>query len=215
MRHLVDTQQLQDREAACRNHAAKTGRSLISPIPQLRAVGIENKGRGRRPGAVQRAPRQRHDPSRAHSIVEDRRLREQTQDQERLVREVEEETRMDQDATFGQQRDHKSSRSTSTGRAARRTIRPQPPQLHGRIRRSQSSQARVVRADPLEDLVTHLRAACNQGARRSARVSTRRGRCRRSIPAAPVPPRRDRQTVNRIQPSFTCGRPADFERPPR
>src|SRR6478672_2741848 len=87
------------------SHRAKSGRSAISPIPQLDREGIENSG-AITPACRPWTNRDRsgscigalEDP--AHAFVERVRLRKKAQDQIALGRKIEEEARVNQHVVF-------------------------------------------------------------------------------------------------------------------
>src|SRR5918993_3030072 len=92
-----------ERPASC-SHRANTGRSAISPMPQLAAEGIENNGTS----APARRPLRRDSAMHAvqhtaHAVGELAGRRQEAHDDKRLMREVEKIAGMHQHAIFLQQ----------------------------------------------------------------------------------------------------------------
>ena len=157
-------------------------------------------------------------PQHARHAVGERRLRrQQADDQKRLARKVEEVSRVRQHAVASA---GATTRSSSDSR--RRNLQHRVPaavarqHAAARRRRDHRLQRTVVRGDARRDLRTHRRAALEQLARRAAApASTPQGRCRRPTPAARARRRPARSgPPTAIHPSFTCGSPTDFDKPP-
>ena len=88
-------------------------------------------------------------------------------------------------------------------------------QRHRRTRGHGAASAARLRAMRAAIAARIARPARSAPARRPARASTPTGTCRRSPRAARAPRlARVAGPLTTIQPSFSCGRPADFDRPP-
>ena len=219
-RHLVDRQQLQDGETGARaatrqRPAGRRSRRSPSCARWGSRRAAQGHRHGGRPGSAQATT---CSMTRGDALVEHRRFREQAEDEERLVGKVEEETRVREHTALGDQRHHQVFLAP-VGRNAkhRRPSTLGSEQFNGGICHRGRLQRQVVGPDPLLYLVADLGTTRDQRGRpRPAPAWRPTGRCRRSTRAGRAPqPTRSSGPSTRIHPSFTCGRPADFDSPPR
>src|SRR5688500_3190410 len=131
---------------AWRSQSANAGRSAISPIPQLREEGIENSGMSapaRLPAMLPLGIDALKDP--AYALVELRRRRQQAQDEERLVRKIEEVARVHEHPVVFEKLQHQLF-FTDRGRDAQDGRPPavRVQNLHRRPAHSQLAQQSVI-----------------------------------------------------------------------
>ena len=193
----------------------------LADAPALRRDASENSGtlmplwrRIMRP-----LPRARAS-TRAIAAIERRRLDQQADHDERFAREVEEVSR---DARAHRPCSSSSSTSDSSERSCGTcTTADQPPSTAQHVDRRDARAASVRSDSRLRRTRARICARIAGAAARSAPpprpapASTPTDRCRRSFRRRPAL-RRPSPTGRRIQssPSFSCGRPADFDSPPR
>ena len=224
------------RRPSCRSAAASADRSRPPPASATAAAGpaarrcpsstsgpAENSGSSRPACRVTNAHacRRRSAACGAIAVGEHRGLRQQAHDEKGLVREVEEDTR-DARATcasFEPVAARAPLPTASPAREARPTIRlPAASSVTDGSRRelTRRGSSRFVVESPLRSSARIARpASMSAGAATCTGVDTDRYvspiTSSRSS-ASPSRARRDRPRA--IQPSLTCGRPADFDSPP-